>query len=425
MTVAARPTKMQSVRARLTELAHDLGPGAKLPTVVQLRDRLGVSVATLNTALGDLEGQGVLNRRHGVGIYVSPRLLHRSIALVCDPSFFQSVGASPFWGSLVEHARARAAAHDEAFTLHFAQPSPLVPVFAQTAVAPGDAGGLSGGAEWSRPAAPPVALGESLAADIAGGRLDGVIGIGLGLDIARWIESQPARTPLTTFAGPSRRIVVVDSAALVRMAVEQLAAQGCKRIALWSPIAPARPNNAAPSSWSESSGRIAFRETLARCGLPFDPALVRENIERAQSAWDAGKAVVSETHQQQGYKTALAVFASAENAPGGVAAPPDGVVITDDMMTLGALAALQNQGIAPGRDVRIASHANIGSPALLGRESDLTLIEFDSSEVVVALFDLLEAAMLRGDSYAPFDDRSDSILTPEVVVSLQPRLRNE
>src|SRR5205807_2246962 len=103
--------------------AYRLGPGAKLPTVVELRESLGISGTTLHTALGDLEAQGILNRRHGVGIYVSDALHHKNIALLCAPRFYRVPGLSPFWDMLVEQARQRAAEHDEGFQLHFIQPA--------------------------------------------------------------------------------------------------------------------------------------------------------------------------------------------------------------------------------------------------------------------------------------------------------------
>src|SRR5690349_21798618 len=91
-----RRTKLQETCGQIENLAQTLGPDAKLPTVIQLRDRLGVSVATLNSAFTELEAQRVIRRKHGVGIYVSSRIRQRTVCLICDPSFFRAVGASPF-----------------------------------------------------------------------------------------------------------------------------------------------------------------------------------------------------------------------------------------------------------------------------------------------------------------------------------------
>ncbi len=50
-----RQTKFQEICGRITDLAYELGPDAKLPTVLKLRDTLGVSIATLNAVLSELE----------------------------------------------------------------------------------------------------------------------------------------------------------------------------------------------------------------------------------------------------------------------------------------------------------------------------------------------------------------------------------
>ena len=98
-------SKPQELCAQLAALAQRLGPEAKLPTVTELRKSLGVSLTTLNSALGQLEERGVIERRHGVGIFVAaqwqPKHVPKAISLVCDPTFFQVAGHSPFWDLLV------------------------------------------------------------------------------------------------------------------------------------------------------------------------------------------------------------------------------------------------------------------------------------------------------------------------------------
>lgn len=66
-----RPTRLQEACVRLEEMAERLGPGARMPTAQQLRGEVGVSAATLNRALADLEGRGIIRRKHGVGIFVA------------------------------------------------------------------------------------------------------------------------------------------------------------------------------------------------------------------------------------------------------------------------------------------------------------------------------------------------------------------
>jgi hypothetical protein len=59
--------------------------------------------------------------------------------------------------------------------------------------------------------------------------------------------------------------------------------------------------------------------------------------------------------------------------------------------------ALQKFDVLPERDVVIASHANTDSPVLHAYESDLMLLEYNSGEIVQAMFDQLET-LLRGET---------------------------
>ena len=332
------PTKLDALRDSLSALAHELGPEAKLPTVLQLRDQFGVSVATLDNALGELEAQNVLTRRHGVGIFVSPKLHQRALCLVQDPGFLRLSGGSPFWELLIDQARHRAAVGDEAFSLHFAAP-------------PGD------------DRAP---LHDALMADIQSGRVQGVLSVGLRPSATKWLQAQ--NVPHVAFAAYAPHTVALDGAALVRLGVAALAAQGCRRLALWA---------------SGGDHHDFFRRELTAHGLPHLPELA--------PAPDAAPG----PPQEQGYRTARRVFGDPS------AEKPDGILITDDMMALGALVGLQKQGVRVGADVQIASHANRGSPVLLGQDDVLTRIEIDPARVAHAMFATLETLMDGGTPAEP------------------------
>jgi hypothetical protein len=205
-----KQTKFQEVCGRLTDLAHQLGPDAKLPTVLQLRDRLGVSIATLNSVLSELETQRVVRRRHGVGIYVAPDIRQHRVALICDPSFFRVVGTSPFWGLLVEQVRRRAEAEREAFSFHFALES-------------SEKNAVDNSSDQLGFASP--ALPESMIEDLRGGRVDAILGVGLPQATSDWIERQDI--PFVSFAGPGKYIVGLDSDEILRQGVNSLCDQGC------------------------------------------------------------------------------------------------------------------------------------------------------------------------------------------------------
>src|SRR3712207_3690640 len=92
--------KQQSLCVKLRELAHAKGLDAKLPTVKELCESLGTSQPTLNGALIRLEAERVIYRRDRSGIFVSPHLYSRTVAIVLDTSFFRVRGSSPFWDFL-------------------------------------------------------------------------------------------------------------------------------------------------------------------------------------------------------------------------------------------------------------------------------------------------------------------------------------
>ena len=126
---------------------------------------------------------------------------------------------------------------------------------------------------------------------------------------------------------------------LIVQAVRALAKAGAKRIALWAPVQIA----AVPESVSHFQGAAvrAFQAALADVGLPFDPALVQQNKHRL-----SGPEFITETsYQRQGYETALAVFGDTPGDYAVASAPPDAILSTDDMLTVGALPALQRLGI--------------------------------------------------------------------------------
>jgi len=75
----------------LHDIALELGPEAKLPTMAELRDELEVSTYTLNAAIRELERRQVLRSVNGVGIYVTRRkkMLTGNIGILGSASFHQ------------------------------------------------------------------------------------------------------------------------------------------------------------------------------------------------------------------------------------------------------------------------------------------------------------------------------------------------
>ncbi|MBC8136122.1 MAG: GntR family transcriptional regulator [Fibrella sp.] len=376
-----KQTKFQEVCGRLTDMAHQLGPDAKLPTVLQLRDRLGVSIATLNSVLTELETQRVVRRRHGVGIYVAPDIRQHRVALICDPSFFRVAGTSPFWGLLVEKVRQRAEQEREAFSFHFA----LEVADKSFADKPSDELGDTN-----------PYLPENMIEDLRAGRVDAVLGVGLPQITADWIERQDI--PFVAFAGPGKYIFGLDSNEIIRRGVTHLCEQGCRKIGYWGAISPHRYVSPSP----DPSANPVYVETLAANGRAFDPDLVWDN----QHLIPAGGGVHTLSHQEQGYHAAMEAFGTHTDRMDW----PDGIFSADDMATQGLLTALQRLGIQVGEEIKIATHANAGSPALLGWEDRITRLEVDPAEIVGGMFDTVEDLLHGKEPKAGF-------------IEVKPRLR--
>lgn len=359
-----RITRQEDVVRKLQQRAVELGTGGQLPQFRTLRDELGVSGTTLTAALNDLERQGVILRRHGVGIFVSERLHHRHIVLLADPVFFQG-DASPFWEMLVRSARTRATEKAEDLTLHFIRASSDKNTAEVASLIP-----------------------ESLAGEFEEQRVHGILGVGLPYALAEEIVRRGI--PFVAFAGYGPCSVAFDHAGTVRLGVEALADQGCRRIALWSSVSPQHP-----TCREEVLSRptvAAFQNTLAARGLAFDPALVRLNAHLCPDYHAGVKEFFVPTSQEQGRQTVLEVF-------GPVSDPrlrPDGIVCSEDTMMQGALPQLARLNLWPGVDVQIATHANAGSPVLFGYEDALFRMEVSPADLVREMYDLLETQW-RGD----------------------------
>ena len=353
--------KLRNLCARVHQMALELGPGAQLPTALSLREELGISMATLNSALRELEAHHVIVRRHGVGMWVSPHLHQKTVALLCESSFLRGAGQSPFWDLLLETARARATSHHELLELHLV----------------------------AREAPAPSPLQRGLSGEIESGQISGIIGIGLSENASRWIEAR--RVPFVALFGPhfsaSSASVNIDVESLVAQGARALREAGCARVGIWSPVARDEP-------LALQARDALFEQVLGAHGMAIEPSLLQpENSQVPElSALSA---------QEQGFEIARRVFS------GPRASWPDGLLITDDTMTRGALAALRALDVEIGRDVYLATHANRNSPtlpALMLRaaapanagapaSAGVTLLEIDPAEIVEMTFALLETLM--------------------------------
>ena len=334
--------RRDNVKEMLRERARRVGCDGKLPTVVELCGMLGVARATVNSALDGLEAEGIIRRRQGSGIYVTPRIDQKTVALVFGSNIF-AAAVSPFYAMLIEHCERRAENHRENFSFFLDLPS------------------ASAAADGS-----PVH--RDLAAAIVGGKLHGILLAARNSAAEEeWLRAQGLPVVSLDVGMPRPHTVGIDYGEMIRLGVAALAEQGCRRIGLVAPT-PMGVN-----------GVQTFSEALQELGLPFHPE--RTWTSRMRSA------VAALPHDEQGRQALTALFA------GDRTLAPDGVMIADDMMTRGALVAARQLHLAVGRDVKIATHANRGSATLRNDEAALIRVEVDTEELVEAMFGMLERLM--------------------------------
>ena len=340
-------TKVQALRAQIYQLATQRGPGEKLPTVRELCEMFHASRVSLYEALDELEAQHVLYREQSKGIFVSPKIHRKSICILLDVSLLLSTGSSPFWGMLWGHIAAlteqRVQVKNEYYSMHIV---PLV--------------------KHDEPRLP-----EEVEALIRSGRIHGVLAVGFPAAFNEWIIKQ--QIPCVTFAEGGYWMVKLNMVEMIRLAVKSLLEQECRTIGLWRPVFWQNGNLIETQAYEN-----LFASLLTVYGGQFQPEQVKiVSPNTFQSSFPI-------TFQEQGYQLALRFFSHPEQPK------PDGLIITDEMMTDGLLAAFQTLGIRVGEDIKIATHANKGLMKIFRHMKGMTVIEFDPEEIVHAMFSLLD-----------------------------------
>jgi DNA-binding LacI/PurR family transcriptional regulator len=270
----------------------------------------------------------------------------RTVALICDPERYGSLGASPYWRSLVECARNRLQARGAIAPLHFTT--------GRKAAAPFD---------------------SALMQAFSLGKIDGVLAAGIPHNADIWLRESELPVVSAGLYGAVR--ADVDYQALVRLGVRNLRLRGCRRIGLW------RASHGVTSGDFQAradSERAAFEQEIRAQGLEFDPAQIEDG-----SRFTSRFAVEDlPTWQEQGYLTARAVFSRPREQW------PDGIVINEDMFALGCLMAMQVANIHPGEDIHIAAHTNRNTGTLMGYEDRITRLEVDPNALAACMISLLD-----------------------------------
>lgn len=331
--------KKTGVVEALERLARALGPGARLPRMRELAKSLGITLATLDQGLTQLERRGVFDRRPRSGVFVSSRIGRKTIGMVIGWNIFSVGDDAAFYSLLVEACGQLAEKRGwqcsvflDYFRLSARQLSPAH---------------------------------HDLVNALEDGRLNGLLLISSqGPHQEEWLRNQGV--PLLCLDPGPDQGVIIDTGAMVRMAVTELVRQGVRKIGFIGVLA---------------EHMTMFREALDESGLSVENAWI--------SAF--GLLPVGTRFELQGGACARELLERAEQFP--EKGMPEAIVVTDDLMTRGACAALVEKGFQIGRDLKVVSHANKGSPILESWKDRVILCEFDPQEIATALISRIECLM--------------------------------
>ncbi|MFZ4388055.1 MAG: substrate-binding domain-containing protein [Chthoniobacterales bacterium] len=335
--------------AALQILAQQIGPGGKLPTTRKLSRDMNITGATLARCLEQLEMRGVLKCVQGSGIYVEAGVNQKRIALVFGRNIF-SAEASSFGALVLKHCARRASEHNERFSFYLDTPA------------------FNGLKDSQIPAH------QDLVDALNHRKIDGILLIARNSpEQEAWLRSH--RIPVVC-PDVTRSAVADDTAALwfdyqelIQQGVDRLSGTGCRSVGLISVL---REHKEMFCNALQARGLSVKEKWII--SPPGDKHIQEE--DRAAYSAEVAKQFLA----QCGW--------SARSTRSDL---PDGLLLTDDMMTKTILPVFAGQGLRIGQDLKICSHANKGSETLV--EWDILRVEFDPADITVALFDVLEAAM--------------------------------
>ncbi|WP_309386245.1 LacI family DNA-binding transcriptional regulator [Cerasicoccus frondis] len=321
-------------------MAHNYGPGMKLPTAQQLAAQFGVTLTTLDRALAKLETRSVITRRQGSGIYVSNGLLDKRIGLVFGRNIFR-FGSSAFYLLLLQECERAAEIGNYQFSLFLSPKQYNTPI---------EAGQFN----------------PELDTALKQRKLDGLLACEINNDnYELWLANQ--NIPTVALA-PSKHFptVGIDSNQLIEHSVAHLAAQGCRTVGLLGIL---------------SRHYEYFTAATQKYGIKIKQEAVIHPEDEKDPPFDV--------HEQLGREW----ISKCLECCGGKKNLPDGMVVTDDLLARGACLQMKEYGIRIGEDLKIVSHANKGSLSLEYWEDHITIAEIDPAQMVSEMFQILDKLM--------------------------------
>ena len=273
--------------------------GDRIEPIRSLAVSLGVSHWSLRAAQALLAREGLLEIRHGSGVYVTGRIQKPQIG-ICTPFDVLQPRASSFQTQVPRLLRDYLDRQGYCAEIYVGKSAP---------------------GEMDPPANCPRFL-----ADVEAGRLDG-IAILNAPDLASWVEwIQALAIPAVGVHTPYA--VGIPHRSMVTTGVRSLFDQGCRRIGLLS--------------WSGPGLPAAFRDALAGLSLSVHPEWIRGDLHPMLSG--------------AGWEEFREIWTAREEKP-------DGVLACDDVLCDEAATAIHELGIRMPETLRLAMFSNKGSSA--------------------------------------------------------------
>jgi len=203
--------------------------------------------------------------------------------------------------------------------------------------------------------------------DLEARRLDGLLLFTPGDEAA---ELRACGLPLVVFGQAEVGwAVTIDLDRFLERAARELAATGCRRVGLIA--MPAQ--------------QAKFANLLHDAGL--------RDVRLDDWSYDTWANIIPGAGTRENCAHRLVERMIAERAANPL---PDTLVSLEDTATRGALTALHQAGLRPGRDLRIVTAESRGSPVLDPFADGLTRIVFDPAACVAAMLAMLETLMAGG-----------------------------
>ncbi len=361
------------------EIIAEFKPGQRIASVTDLAKRFAVSYQTVREGLGILAEEGLIARRVGSGTFVSDPIPTRRSQPRSDEDRHVAV--------LCE----RDLADPHASYFYRYVPQQLVRFFQEAGFATRL---YVGRVAMSAPPQEKLTCLEFLEA-LDHRQLSGVAVLDepTGLDWLTALREQHVPIVGSNEQGdyPSLRS---DKAQMSRLGTEYLLRQGCRRIALMEWLKPQ-----APGSPRRDPVLDGFQAALAAAGVEANPRWIRHDLPPGApgAGWEEFREIwVSEKEK------------------------PDGLLVCDDMLFLGAAMAICQMGIRVPEDLLVVTHHNKGSGLLA--PFPVAKLEFDLAEYV----QLMGGALVKLMRQEPLENRrtiiSCELLEPEDVAGTVPVL---